>query len=526
MESINNSTPRKRPVVLCILDGWGDRAESDANAIALAQTPVWDRMVQALPKAQLDASAEDVGLPGGQMGNSEVGHMNLGAGRVVMQDLPRIDAAVKDGTLATNEHLVQFIETLRNSGGKCHLMGLLSPGGVHSHQDQMVALVQVLSAAGISVYLHAFMDGRDTPPSGGRAFMQKFLDGTAGFAGFSVATVSGRYYAMDRDNNWERVEQAWQAIARGQGLESESALSAIDTSYNTDKFDEFILPRVIGDYQGIADGDGVLMANFRADRARELLATLLPGDFSGFDRGGMPTISGFLGMVEYSTELSKSVTAMFQPLALDNILGQVVSEAGMRQLRIAETEKYAHVTFFLNGGREEVFPGEERVMVPSPKVATYDLQPEMSAPELTDKLIEAISSGNFDLIIVNYANGDMVGHTGVLEAAMQAAVTIDRCLGRLENAITQANGVMLVTADHGNCEMMIDASTGGAHTAHTLNKVPLVLINAGEQTVGLKDGKLSDIAPTLLQLLELEKPRDMTGQSLLENASNRAGANQ
>jgi len=399
-------SPRPRPVVLCILDGWGEREETDFNAIAAADTPVWDRLRATCPRARLDASGGQVGLPDGQMGNSEVGHTNIGAGRVVRQDLPRIDAAVAAGGLAKAAVLGAFIEALKSSGGTAHLMGLISPGGVHSHQDQIAGLANILADAGIPVAVHAFLDGRDTPPSSGRGYMEDFL-GAAPRA--AAATVTGRYFAMDRDNRWERVEEAYAAMAEGEGkAHAANALAAIDAAYAAGSTDEFVPATVIGDYKGVADGDGILMANFRADRAREILSAFLDPDFDGFARTRRVEFAGATGLVEYSAALAQLMTAIFPPLVLDNVLGQVVADAGLKQLRIAETEKYAHVTFFLNGGREELFPGEDRILVPSPKVATYDLQPEMSARQVTDRLVEAVESAKYDLIVVNYANTDMV----------------------------------------------------------------------------------------------------------------------
>ncbi|MBC7136234.1 MAG: 2,3-bisphosphoglycerate-independent phosphoglycerate mutase [Oceanibaculum nanhaiense] len=454
-----------------------------------------------------------VGLPAGQMGNSEVGHMNLGAGRKVMQELPRIDQAILDGSLGQNPELAKFAASLKQSGGACHLLGLVSPGGVHSHQDHMVALAKLLAAQGVTVKIHAFLDGRDTPPKSALGYMKKFLADLGDAA--TIATVSGRFFAMDRDKRWDRVEQAYAVAVDGKGAAAKSALAAIEAAYERDETDEFVAPSAIAGYAGMQDGDGVLMANFRADRARELLTALLDPAFDGFARGRTIRFGAVLGMVEYSTALAKFMPSLFTSAALENVLGAVLAKAGMRQLRIAETEKYAHVTFFLNGGVEQEFPGETRILVPSPKVKTYDMQPEMSAPELTDKLVAAIGSGDFDLIVVNYANGDMVGHTGNLQAAIQAAQTIDASLGRLEAAVQQAGGVMLVTADHGNIEMMQDPDTHEAHTAHTLNLVPAILVNGPKEAVGLKDGILADVAPTLLQLLGLPQPGEMTGRSLL-----------
>ncbi len=521
----NNPPTRPKPVVLCILDGWGERSEADNNAIAQGQTPNWDRFMARGPSAHLSASALDVGLPVGQMGNSEVGHTNIGAGRVVMQDLPRIDAAIADGSLVKNPALNYLIDRLITSGGTCHLAGLLSPGGVHSHSSHMIALAEIIGGAGIPVAIHAFLDGRDTPPKSALEYMAEFADRIKNLAGVRVATICGRYYAMDRDNRWDRVEKACDVLVDGIGERAGDSAAAINTGYGNGLSDEFILPTAIGDYAGMKDGDGLLMANFRADRAREILAALVDPDFDDFARKRKVTFAARLGMVSYSSHLDGFFAILFPSGDLVNILGQIVSDAGMTQLRIAETEKYAHVTFFFNGGREQEFPGEERIMVPSPKVATYDLQPEMSAAEVTDKLVQAIVEDRFDLIIVNYANGDMVGHTGNLAAAIKAAETIDTCLGRLENAVTLAGGVLLVTADHGNCEQMLDAQANPPqpHTAHTTNTVPLIMINAPDRTKGLGDGVLADLAPTLLALLGLPQPDEMTGHNLIE-PSGQAGS--
>ena len=515
------NTQLPRPVLLCILDGWGYRAERQDNAIALASTPVWNGLLATSPHGFVETSGLFVGLPDGQMGNSEVGHMNLGAGRVVMQDLPRIDQAVADGSLAANPALTGAIARLRRSGGRMHLLGLLSPGGVHSHQDHMAALARVIADAGVPVSVHAFLDGRDTPPSSARGFVAKFMADVAGHD-VAIATVAGRYYAMDRDKRWDRVSLAYQALVDGTGVAAADPLAAIDASYAAGKTDEFMLPAVIAGYGGqmggMRDGDGVLMANFRADRAREILGALVDPAFDGFPRPRRPELAVRLGMTEYSTELNGFFDVLFPAESLTRLLGEEVSAAGLRQLRIAETEKYAHVTFFFNGGREQVYPGEERILIPSPRIATYDLQPSMSAPEVTDRLVEAIGSGKFDLIVVNYANGDMVGHTGILKAAIAAAETVDLCLGRLKEAVGKAGGVMLVTADHGNLELMRDPVTGEPHTAHTLDKVPAVLVNPPPGITGLADGRLADVAPTLLALLGLPQPAEMTGHSLLVRA--------
>jgi 2,3-bisphosphoglycerate-independent phosphoglycerate mutase len=511
---VNVPQARPRPVVLCILDGWGFRAQREGNAIALANTPNWDRISAACPHALLETSGLEVGLPKGQMGNSEVGHMNLGAGRVVMQDLPRIDRAIEDGSLARNPALIELIGRLRDSRGTLHVMGLLSPGGVHSHQDHIAALARFASLAGVPVKIHAFLDGRDTPPSSAKEFLAKFQADIAG-ADIQIATVSGRYYAMDRDNRWDRVRKAYDAMVLAQGGAASDALAAVEQSYRAGQTDEFVVPAVIAGYAGMKDGDGLLMANFRADRAREILSALVDPAFAGFERARVPAFAAMLGLTEYSNELNRFLGVLFPAESLTHILGQVIAEAGLTQLRIAETEKYAHVTFFFNGGEEKAFPGEERILVPSPKVATYDLQPEMSAPEVTDRLVAAIGSGHFDVIVVNYANGDMVGHTGILPAAIKAAETIDACLGRVERAIVEAGGTMLVTADHGNAEQMLDSVTGQPHTAHSVGPVPAVLVNPPASIQSLENGRLADVAPTLLALLNLPQPSEMTGHSLV-----------
>ncbi len=521
ISAMTETTPRSfrpRPVVLCILDGWGYRAESQDNAIAQAATPVWNGLLARAPHAFLETSGLAVGLPAGQMGNSEVGHMNLGAGRVVMQELPRIDLAIADGSLARNPALLKAIDGLQASGGTAHLLGLVSPGGVHSHQDQMAALARLIAQAGVPVAVHAFLDGRDTPPSSARGFVEKFLADVAGQP-VRIATVSGRYYGMDRDKRWDRVSLAYQAMVAGEGPRAADPLAAIDASYAVGKTDEFVLPVVIGDYRGMQDGDGLIMGNFRADRAREILATLVDPAFDGFVRSRRPEFAVRLGLTEYSAELNRFFDVLFPAEGLTQILGEVVCEAGMSQLRIAETEKYAHVTFFFNGGREQVYAHEDRILVASPRVATYDLQPEMAAPEVTDRLVEAIGSGKYDLIVVNYANCDMVGHTGILEAAIRAVETVDACIGRLLRAVGEAGGTMMITADHGNAELMRDQITGQPHTAHTIGKVPVVLAVPPAGVRGLNDGRLADVAPTLLALLGLPQPVEMTGRSLLVEAS-------
>lgn len=503
------AAPRaRRPVMLVVLDGWGWRDETADNAVRLAEPRNFDRLWSTCPHAFLSASGKAVGLPEGQIGNSEVGHLNIGAGRVVMQELPRIGAAIADGSLAANPALRDFVAALRRSGGTCHLLGLVSPGGVHSHQDHAVALARLLADAGVAVRVHAFMDGRDTPPRAGAEYMAAFRAALAQSA--AVATVGGRYYAMDRDKRWDRVEKAYLALAEGEGPRFPDPDGMIRDAYAHDTGDEFIVPAVIGDYQGMRDGDGVLCFNFRADRVREILTALLD---PGFARPRRINFAAALGMTQYSDELSHRLGALFPPETMRHLLGQVVAAAGRRQLRIAETEKYAHVTYFLNGGEETPNPGEDRTLVPSPKVATYDQQPEMSAPEVTDKAVAAIDSGKYDLIVLNYANPDMVGHTGSLPAAIKAVQAVDSGLGRIVEAIGRAGGALLVTADHGNCELMRDPVTGGPHTAHTTNPVPVVLV--GVEGATPHDGILADIAPTLLELMGLPQPAEMTGRSLL-----------
>src|SRR5262245_30872371 len=465
---MTNSNKRPKPVVLCILDGWGHRPQHDNNAIEQAKTPAWHAMMRECPHALIDASELHVGLPEGQMGNSEVGHMNLGAGRVVMQDLPRIDQAVAKGEVAKNPLLQEFIAKLKQSKGTCHLMGLLSPGGVHSHQAHLVVLAKLVSAAGVPVAFHAFLDGRDTPPSSARQFVTEVAGQLAGLSNVRFGTVGGRYYAMDRDKRWERVELAYNAFFGEAPYKAPNAVAAVEAAYAREETDEFAKPTLIDGFAGMKDGDGLLMGNFRADRARQILTVLLDPAFDGFTRKHRVAFAAVLGMVEYSSALAKFIPALFPPSELTDTLGEIASKAGLKQLRIAETEKYAHVTFFFNGGEERLFPGEERILVPSPKVATYDLKPEMSAYEVTDKLVAAIESDAFDLIVVNFANTDMVGHSGILGAAIKAVEAVDRCLGRLRAAIEAKGGALVITADHGNAEMMRDPETGEAHTAHTL----------------------------------------------------------
>ncbi|MGO4407275.1 2,3-bisphosphoglycerate-independent phosphoglycerate mutase [Bosea sp. RAF48] len=500
-----------RPVMLMILDGWGWRDDSKDNAVRLAKTPNFDRFWASCPHAFLRTSGLDVGLPEGQMGNSEVGHLNLGAGRVVMQDLPRINQAIADGSIEAALAASGLVAELKASGGACHLLGLVSPGGVHAHQDHAVALAHILTKQGIPVRVHVFTDGRDTPPQSAADYVKAFAAALPPEA--VIASVSGRYYAMDRDNRWERVEKAWRAMVLGEGEAFDTADAAIAVAYAGKVTDEFILPAAIGGYAGMKDGDGLLSFNFRSDRIREILNAVLEPAFDGFARPRVPKLVKAVSMTSYSAELDKIMPALFPAQTLANGLGETVAGAGRTQVRMAETEKYPHVTYFFNGGEETPYAGEERVMVPSPKVATYDLQPEMSAPELTAKAVEAIETGRYDLVVLNFANPDMVGHTGVLAAAIKAVETVDAGLGAIAEAVQRQGGALLVTADHGNAELMVDPQTGKPHTAHTTNPVPVMLI--GGQAKALADGRLADISPTLLALMELEQPAEMTGRSLL-----------
>ena len=507
----------QRPVMLLILDGWGYRSTTTKdNAIEMGETPNWHNLLKTCPHCFVETSGLDVGLPAGQMGNSEVGHMNLGAGRVVMQDLPKIDQAVKEHTLEKNPVVVDLINTLKANGKTCHVMGLMSPGGVHSHQEHIVALCEILNRNGIKVDVHAFLDGRDTPPTSAEGFLADFNNAIKDMPLVKLATLAGRFYAMDRDKRWDRVELAYNNIVSANGKRYSSANEAIKASYAAGVNDEFVVPCVIGDYQGTNDGDAFLMANFRADRAREITYALGDDKFEGFVRNKIVKFSACVGMAEYSVDHNRFMKTIFAPEQLKNIYGEVVSKHGMTQLRIAETEKYAHVTFFFNGGEERLFKGEERILINSPKVATYDLKPEMSVYEVTDALVDAIESKKFDTIICNFANGDMVGHTGIMSAALKAVAAVDKSLGRVMKAIKDVDGVLFVTADHGNVEKMVDEKTGQPYTAHTVGKVQAVLYNAPANVKGMEDGRLADVSPTLLDLLGLEKPADMTGHSLLK----------
>lgn len=499
-----------RPVILCILDGWGMGNAVASNAVSAAQTPVFDRLMRSCPNGTLAAHGNDVGLPDGQMGNSEVGHTNIGAGRVVWMDLPKIDRAIEDGSFASNVALTDFIARLQASGGTAHLAGLASPGGVHAHQRHIAEAARVLKAAGVPVVIHAFTDGRDVPPKSALGQLAE-LDAALP-DGVQIGTVTGRFYAMDRDNRWDRVAQAFEVIAHAKGAQASSATAAVQAGYDAGDTDEFTPATVIGDYAGMADGDGLMFLNFRADRAREILSAFVDPEFDGFARE-VPKLAAALGIVEYSDRHNDWMQVMFPSEDIPNTLGQYVSAQGLRQFRIAETEKYPHVTFFLNGGVETPYPGEERLMPKSPNVRTYDMQPEMSSAEVTAGVIGAIKDG-FDLIVVNYANPDMVGHTGDIEAAKAACEAVDACVGQVLEALDQAGGAMILTADHGNCEVMVDPDSGEPHTAHTLNPVPVILIGGNEAQIG--SGRLADLAPSLLDLMELPQPDEMTGISLIQ----------
>ncbi|WP_333828162.1 2,3-bisphosphoglycerate-independent phosphoglycerate mutase [Pararhodobacter sp.] len=503
---------KPRPVVLCILDGWGISPQTEGNAVALAKTPNFDAIMAACPHATLITHGRDVGLPSGQMGNSEVGHTNIGAGRVVAMDLGQIDLAIEDGSFARNPGLCEFIDRMHDSGGTAHLMAVVSDGGVHGHVAHLKAAVSALVAEGVPVVIHALTDGRDVAPVSAQGFIAD-LDAWLP-EGARIATVTGRYWAMDRDSRWERVERAYCAMVRAQGEAAPDAVSAVTRALARGETDEFIAPTVIGDYDGARGGDGFFCLNFRADRAREIMAAIGAPSFHGFEAGRRVDWAILLGMVEYSEAHNAFMHTAFPKRVIHNTLGSWVAQHGLRQFRLAETEKYPHVTFFLNGGREAPETGEDRQMPPSPKVATYDLVPEMASAQVTDRLIEAIGAG-YDLIVVNYANPDMVGHTGDLAAAIAAVESVDAGLGRVMAALKAAGGAMLLTADHGNCEQMTDPVTGGPHTAHTTNPVPVALIG-GPEGARLTDGRLADVAPTLLALLGLEQPPEMTGRNLIE----------
>jgi len=507
----------RKTTVLIILDGWGHREDSRDNAIALGRTPVWDRLWQQAPHTLISGSGLDVGLPAGQMGNSEVGHMSLGSGRVVYQNITLIDQAIADGSFDRNPAYCSAIDRTIAAGGAVHIFGLLSAGGVHSHEQQIFAAVRLAAKRGAqAVYLHAFLDGRDTPPRSAAPSLEQAGALFAELGCGRVASITGRYYAMDRDNNWDRIERAYQLLTEGTGHSAASALTGLQAAYARGENDEFVLPTVIRAPDQapalVADGDCILFMNFRSDRARELTRAFIEPGFNRFARRVVPRLTDFVMTTEYAADIHTSCA--FKAQNLDNVLGDYLAQQGRTQLRIAETEKYAHVTFFFSGGREEPFAGEDRVLVKSPPVATYDLQPEMSAPELTDKLVAAIRSGKYDLIVCNYANGDMVGHTGILAAAIKAVEALDECLGRVEQAVLEVGAEALVTADHGNCEQMLDYESGQQHTQHTTDLVPLVYIGRRRLQLDPAGGRLADIAPTLLAMMGLPQPPEMSGANL------------
>ncbi|MBY4678912.1 2,3-bisphosphoglycerate-independent phosphoglycerate mutase [Marinobacterium arenosum] len=509
----------RTPRALIILDGFGCET-TDSSAIEAARTPFWDRLVANNPHARVATSGMAVGLPEGQMGNSEVGHMNIGAGRIVYQNFTRISKSIADGDFFANEALVNAMDKAISQGRAVHLMGLLSPGGVHSHEDHIIALLEMAAKRGAKqLYLHAILDGRDMPPKSAQPSIEKIEAKLAELGVGQIATVAGRYFSMDRDNRWDRVQRAYDAMTLGQAEASAgSALEALQNAYAADKTDEFVPATVIlhdGQPVGkVQDGDSLICANFRPDRAREITRAFVDGDqFNGFERRARPQLADYLMMTEYAADIDASCA--FPPQAISNDLGEFLANQGKTQLRIAETEKYPHVTFFFNGGQEALYPGEERILVPSPDVATYDLQPEMSAPEVTEKLVEAIRSRKFDLIVCNFANGDMVGHTGNFDAAVKAVEVLDHCLEQVLGAMAEVGGETLISADHGNVEMMVNPTSGQPHTAHTTWPVPLVYAGPRADRVELSDGALCDLAPTLLKLMDLEQPAEMTGKPLV-----------
>ena len=507
----------KRLTMLMILDGFGENSNDEGNAVNLAKKPNLDKLRKICPVAHIDASGAAVGLPDGQMGNSEVGHTNIGAGRIVYQKLTKITKSIEDGDFFSISEFTEAIENVKKNNSKLHIMGLLSDGGVHSHQRHLYGLLELARRKGLdnNVFIHAFMDGRDTLPASGEGYIQELQEKMQEKGVGKIATIAGRYYAMDRDKRWDRVEKAYNAIVRGEGVLAKDPIQAIEESYQKEVFDEFVVPTVITDANDkplakVENGDSVIFFNFRPDRARQLTRAIVDDKFDGFKTDKLDI--DFVCMTEYDDTMP-NVKVAFKSEELVNTFGEVVSKLGKKQLRIAETEKYAHVTFFFNGGREEPYPGEDRILVNSPKVATYDLQPEMSAYEVTEKVVEAINSKKYDSIILNFANTDMVGHTGNIDAAIKAVEAVDKCVGEIVEAVQKQNGVLLITADHGNAEQMIDYKTGEPLTSHTTNLVPLILV--GMENVELKDGRLCDLAPTMLDIMEEQKPKEMTGESLL-----------
>lgn len=513
------SQTKRTPHVLIILDGFGHREETESNAIANASTPVWDKLWSKYPHTLISGSGLDVGLPKGQMGNSEVGHMNLGAGRIVYQDFTRVTKDIEDGGFFDNQALTQAVDKANSQDGAVHIMGLLSPGGVHSHEDHLMAMAELAAKRGAKqIFVHGFLDGRDMPPKSAQASIEKMQAKLEQLGVGRIASLCGRYFAMDRDNRWDRVEKAYNLIALGEAeFTSNNPVDALLAAYERDETDEFVQPTVIaaeGEQAAVlSEKDSLVFMNFRADRARELTRAIVEKDFDGFQRKAHITLADFVSLTQYAADIP--CDSAYPPETLKNVLGDYLSQNDKTQLRIAETEKYAHVTFFFSGGREDTFPGEQRILIKSPDVATYDLKPEMSAIEVTDKLVEAINGGDYDAIICNYANGDMVGHTGVYDAAVKAVETLDQCLGRLVEAVEAVGGKMLITADHGNCEQMEDPKSGQAHTAHTTDPVPLVYVGPGNPSLQSDGGKLSDVAPTLLKLMEMPQPEEMTGHALL-----------
>lgn len=510
-----------KPVALIILDGFGEREDATDNAISAAQTPTWDALKTQYPRVLISTSGESVGLPDGQMGNSEVGHMNLGAGRIVYQNFTRINKSIKDGDFFQNPALVNAMDAAINQGKAVHLLGLLSPGGVHSHSNHIKELASMAAKRGAkAIYVHGILDGRDVAPQSAQPFIEDIEAHMASLGlgdNAKLATLVGRYYAMDRDNRWDRVQKAYDMYTQGKAkYQAANGVEGLLASYERDIHDEFIDDTILGAPVKVEDGDSIIFANFRPDRAREITRAFVDSDFDGFERSEHPAISDFVMMTEYAASIQTSCA--FPPSPMSNDLGEYVSNLGKTQLRIAETEKYAHVTFFFSGGREALYPGEERILINSPDVATYDLKPEMSAPEVTDKLVEAIENQKYDLIVCNYANGDMVGHTGVFDAAVKAVEALDVCLKRVTDAILKVGGECLITADHGNCEQMLDPN-GGPMTQHTTGPVNLVHVSQKGEGLALKSGgSLCDIAPTLLNMMGEQQPDEMTGQSLLEKS--------
>ncbi|MDD4911397.1 MAG: 2,3-bisphosphoglycerate-independent phosphoglycerate mutase [Sideroxydans sp.] len=512
----NRSTPTIKPVLLLILDGFGYREDTDFNAVASARKPNWDKLWSTYPHTLIHTSELHVGLPKGQMGNSEVGHLNIGAGRVVYQDLSKVDFGIEDGTFYSNPALVQAVESAKHDGKALHIMGLLSAGGVHSHESHIHAMVELAVRAGLKkVFIHAFLDGRDTPPRSAAQSLQLLQEKCAQLGAGRIATIVGRFFAMDRDNRWDRVQIAYDMLTSGTApFSAASAQAGLDAAYARGENDEFVQATVIGEPAAMQDGDAVVFMNFRADRAREISRALTDADFSGFTRARFPKLSNYTTLSSYGEDFH--YPCAYTSDTIHNGFGEYLSNLGLKQLRIAETEKYAHVTYFMNGGKEQPYAGEDRILVPSPKVATYDLKPEMSAFEVTDKLEAAIRSKQYQAILCNYANGDMVGHSGIMDAAVKAVEALDTCIGRVVNAMLESGGEVLITADHGNAEQMIDRTTNQAHTAHTLNLVPFLYIGRQAEMAEVGTGALQDVAPTLLAMMGVPQPAEMTGKSLIK----------